>query len=96
MWKNLYNSEDTIGSEGGEIIFDEEYRSACRITLERCKRYDAVTCGVYGAMCHTAFFDPAHSHEMYRAMKAELQSFIDRETTEEEEEEFYREFTEKY
>ena len=47
MWDNIYKP-NSIGSEGGTIIADEEYKESCRITLERCERYDAITCGVYG------------------------------------------------
>ena len=43
-----YINLNSIGSEGGTIIADEEYKESCRITLERCERYDAITCGVYG------------------------------------------------
>ena len=49
MWNDIYKP-DSIGSEGGTIIADEEYNESCRITLERCERYDAITCGVYGSM----------------------------------------------
>ena len=54
MWYDIYKP-NSIGSEGGTIIADEEYKESCRITLERCERYDAITCGVYGCMMHTAF-----------------------------------------
>ena len=54
MWDDIYKP-NSIGSEGGTIIADEEYKESCRITLERCERYDAITCGVYGCMMHTAF-----------------------------------------
>ena len=56
MWNDIYKP-DSIGSEGGTIIADEEYKESCRITLERCERYDAITCGVYGSMMHTTFCD---------------------------------------
>jgi len=95
MWKNLYEA-DSIGSEGGIILVDEEYKEACRITLERCERYCAVTCGVYGAMFHTAFSDIDKGQELYGAMKQDLQEFIDRDTTLEEEVAFYKRFTEQY
>jgi hypothetical protein len=95
MWRNL-NVAGRTGSEGGIIFFDEEYKDACRITLEKCDRYYAITCGVYGAMVHTAFTDFEHYTEMYHAMKNDLQAFIDKETPEDEECEFYKEFTEKY
>ena len=60
MWNDIYKP-NSIGSEGGTIIADEEYKESCRITLERCERYDAITCGVYGCMMHTAFCDKSHS-----------------------------------
>lgn len=95
MWDDLYNAE-TIGSEGGTIIKDEEYKQSCRITLEKCERYAAITCGVYGAMMHTAFTSNDTGIDKYLLMKQELQDFIDKETTEEEEIQFYEEFCSKY
>ena len=59
MWNDIYKP-NSIGSDGGTIIADEEYKESCRITLERCERYDAITCGVYGCMMHTAFCDKSH------------------------------------
>lgn len=95
MWNNIYKP-DSIGSEGGTIIADEEYKESCRITLERCERYDAITCAVYGSMVHTAFCDSNHSHEVFDKMKKDLQKFIDKDTTAEQEDIFYEEFTSKY
>ena len=95
MWKDIYKP-NSIGSEGGTIIADEEYKESCRITLERCERYDAFTCGVYGSMMHTAFCDNSHSQEVFDNMKRDLQEFIDKDTTAEEEDIFYEEFTSKY
>ncbi|MCR5024369.1 MAG: hypothetical protein K6A90_08575 [Lachnospiraceae bacterium] len=95
MWKNL----ETIGTEGSEcgiIIKDEEYKESCRVTLEKCERYYAITCGVYGAMVHTAFCDEKESEGKYEAMKNDLQDFIDKDTTEDEELNFYDEFVNKY
>ena len=95
MWKNLYK-KGTKGTENGEILFDEEYKNACRITLERCKEYYAITCGVYGAMVHTAFSDANSCQGLYNAMKKDLQEFIDKDTSYEEELAFYEEFISKY
>ena len=78
------------------IICDEEYKGACRITLEKCPRYYAITCGVYGAMVHTAFCDEEESIAKFEEMKKELAEFIDKETTEDEECDFYEYFTTKY
>lgn len=91
MWKDI-SSEWSIGSEGGTVLLDEEYKSACRITLERCERYYAITCGVYGAMVHTVFCGADNCQEKYEQMKAELQQFIDTDTTWEEESAFYDSF----
>ncbi len=49
MWIDL-ETAGTTGSKKGIIILDEEYSGACRITLERCKDYYAITCGMYGGM----------------------------------------------
>lgn len=96
MWKTLYLPGET-GSEGGVILDDEEYNEECRITRERCERYDAITCGVYGDMVHTAFSDFDKSKEMYDNMKTELQKFIDNWTDNgDARSEFYEQFTNKY
>lgn len=95
MWKNLYVS-GSIGSEGGIVVADEEYKDACRITLEKCEKYCSVTCGVYGAMVHTAFADFDCGWKKYNEMKQELQRFIDADTTSDEELKFYIEFTNKF
>ncbi|MBR5667199.1 MAG: hypothetical protein IKW95_05880 [Lachnospiraceae bacterium] len=95
MWEQI-NSLGAKGSENGIILQDEEYKKSCRITLEKCPRYYAITCGVYGAMVHTAFCDYNNYKEIYEAMKEELSAFIDRETTEDEEMDFYEYFTNKY
>ena len=36
MWNDIYKP-DSIGSEGGTIIADEEYKESCRITLVLCQ-----------------------------------------------------------
>ncbi len=95
MWKNLYIA-GTVGSEKGEILSDEEYKNACRITLEKCERYYAITCGIYGGMVHTAFSDNNHYQEMYEAMKKDLQEFIDKDISDDEMFVFYDEFVMKY
>lgn len=47
MWIPLQEWMGKRGTENGIVIKDEEYKQACRITLEKCKQYYAVTCGVY-------------------------------------------------
>lgn len=95
MWDNLHIA-NKIGSEGGIIIKDEEYKNSCRITLEKCPRYYAITCGVYGAMAHTAFCNSDDYKRIYDEMKNDLQEFIDRDSTSVQEMDFYDYFTRKY
>lgn len=81
------------GTEGGEIIKDEEFDSAARITLERLPEgYFAVTCGVCGAFFHTAWFSEL---EKYDLMRSDIENVLSQEN----EDDFYRlieEFTDKY
>jgi len=95
MWKSTHK-EGTIGSENGIILIDETYKGACRITLEKCLSYYAITCGVFGAMCCTAFCDAEDALSKYENMKKELQQFIDADTTFDEKMAFYEYFTNKY
>ena len=67
-----------------------------RNDITRCERYDASTGGVYGCMMHTAFCNKSHSQEVFDNMKKDLQEFIDKDTTADEESIFYEEFTSKY
>lgn len=94
MWKDLY-VEGAVGSENGLVLSDEEYANSCRITLEKCPKYYAITCGVYGAMVHTVFCGDNYQ-ETYSAMKKELQEFIDTDMTKDEELRFYDDFTSKF
>jgi len=63
------------GTEGGVIIFDEEHPAGARITLEsqtRTARF-AITCGVYGTLVHTRFFEnEVDAHREYELMKDRL------------------------
>ena len=95
-WKTACPPGGT-GSEGGIVLEDEEYGGVCRITRERCEKYDAVTCGVYGDMVHTAFAHFDKSEALYDSMKRELQEFIDHWTDDiGKRSEFYKYFTNKY
>ena len=97
MWKVLTEELNKIGPEGGKILKDEEYKGQCRITLERCIRYDAITCGVYGEMVHTAYSDAKDSSSLYESMKKELQMFIDADFDDEEKRsDFYEVFVNRY
>lgn len=93
-----YEKGITLGEKGfenGVILKDEEYTNSCRITLERCTCYCAITCGIYGSMVHTAFCDETKSLCMYENMKADLKSFIDSDLSDNELD-FYERFTAKY
>ena len=76
MWKDLLPLGER-GSENGIVLLDEEYKESCRITLEKCPRWYAITCGVYGARFHTVFCNEDDYNEIYKAMKEELAVFID-------------------
>lgn len=94
-----YNDGITIGTRGSEegiIIKDEEYQKSCCITLEKTERGYAITCGVYGAMVHTAFANKDNYLEMYSTMKRDLAEFIDKKLKPPETYDFYDEFTRKY
>lgn len=95
MWNSLYTAGES-GPEGGVILRDEEYMNACRITLERCGTHYAVTCGIYGAFCHTAYCGDTDHLQKYENMKQELQAFLMRDTTAEDEIVFYESFAAKY
>ena len=84
------------GSENGEILLDEHFRNEARITLERCKKYHAVTCGIYGMLLHTAFFTESEAVEKYEEMKQDLAGFLEVEQTGENAMSFCDKFTKKY
>ncbi len=97
MW-NIIDAGTTIGTDGSEngpIEKDEEFNSSARITLEKCEKYYAITCGV-GGMVHTVFCDKDEKDTIYENMKKDLQEFLLKETTEDEKIEFYENFTNKY
>lgn len=92
MWKAMNGMSQ---QEGGITLRDEEYKGSCRITLVKFTDRYEITCGVYGAMFHTVYCGENHQ-EIYEAMKMELQAFIDKNTTRDEEYAFYDDFTVKY
>jgi len=59
-WYPFKNGESIgqTGSENGKILHDEEHKDGARVTLEhvRDNRF-TITCGIYGWMVHTRFFD---------------------------------------
>jgi hypothetical protein len=68
------------GSENGFIIRDEEHGLGARITLERDSQYApfAITCGIYGWMCHTRFLgSEAEAAAEYERMKGGLVAILE-------------------
>ena len=68
------------GSEGGEIIRDDEHVYGARITLEKDGAISpfAITCGIYGWMMHTRFFASGHeAAAAYEAMKVDLAAIVE-------------------
>ena len=68
------------GSEGGTIIRDEEHGEGARITLERDGQTApvAITCGIYGWMLHTRFFDTEdEAAPEYERMKQSLDALLE-------------------
>ena len=75
-----YAGAGARGSEGGEVLCDEEYDGCARITLEQGGRAApfAITCGIYGWMVHTRFFrDGAAAEGSYKAMKSDLAAIVE-------------------
>jgi hypothetical protein len=68
------------GSEGGEIIRDDEHADGARITLEKATLMRvpfAITCGIYGWMVHTRFFaDEVSAFHAYDEMKIALADIL--------------------
>lgn len=77
MWKQ-YDNGSTIGqpgSENGVTLRDEEHDAGIRISLERDGWQPfSVTCGIYGAMVHTAYAENEEQAEkLYLAMKESIE-----------------------
>jgi hypothetical protein len=77
-----FDNEATIGqsgSENGIILRDEEHELGARITLERDSGIAAfaITCGIYGWMFHTRYFDSeAGSSAEFERMKSGLDAIL--------------------
>lgn len=73
-----FNGGESIGqrgSEDGTIVRDEEHADGARITFERDGRIApfAITCGIYGWMLHTRFFDSeSEGLQEFENMQTEL------------------------
>ena len=78
-----YNSGSAIGetgSEGGVILLDHEHEEGARITLEVVERpgiTHAITCGIYGWMVHTRYFDDGgDARRSFDEMKLGLEQIV--------------------
>lgn len=76
-----FDGGQSIGQEGSEhgiIVRDEEHDDGARITLERDGYAPyAITCGIYGWMCHTCFFSTEPSaQQAFEAMKHGLSDIL--------------------
>lgn len=77
-WIDIHTPGET-GSEGGEILRDEETAGA-RITLEQggIVAPFSITCGIYGWMMHTRFCSDRRAADRdYEAMRAELGTIVE-------------------
>lgn len=69
------NSIGTTGTESGLIVNDDEHLVGARITLEEGTTAApfSITCGIYGWMVHTRFFETAEDASVeFEAMKKAL------------------------
>jgi hypothetical protein len=72
----------TLGQQGsaqGETVLDEEHPTGARITLERNTSIApfAITCGIYGWMVHTRYFETEpEARSQYDTMKRALSELI--------------------
>lgn len=81
MWASIEDGRTlgTVGSEGGQILIDEEHELGARITLEEGGGTApfAITCGIYGTMVHTRFFDSREEAEAeMNRMKEALEQIL--------------------
>jgi len=75
-----YNNGRSIGlrgSEGSEIVRDEEHPHGARMTIKQGQGYVSVSCNIAGKIDHTRFFDGMNVAEReYKAMQKELERVI--------------------
>jgi hypothetical protein len=77
-----------FGSENGVILREEQHTDGARIALERVTKNRlfrspkvtfAITCGIYGWMVHTRFFESEHQAQLqYDAMKVDISTIIEK------------------
>ena len=82
--------------DDGRIIKYETYLCNVRISLKDMNIGSSVTVGVCEAFVHTAYLDSSEVPAKYEYMKHELSEFLDKDTVDNEEIKFYRQFADKY
>lgn len=75
-WSSVKVKNDR-GCENGWVLSDEEYAGKCRVTVEKCKGFDAITCGIYGLFFHTIYTSFEGAIIEGNAIKQCLKEFID-------------------
>jgi hypothetical protein len=85
IWRPFQNGATLAeqGSEQGETVLDEEHMLGARITLERNTSIApfAITCGIYGWMVHTRYFETEReARSQYDNMKHALSELISAES----------------
>jgi hypothetical protein len=71
---------ETVGTDGGAILLDDEHPMGARITLEKdsCVAPFSITSGIYGWMVHTRHFQQLDvARDAFAAMKPELVAILD-------------------
>src|SRR5213593_1289417 len=79
-WYSFKNGESIgeTGSESGRILRDEEHGDGARVKFEHVKdnRF-TITCGIYGWMVHTRFFESEAAAQIsFDETKAELNKIL--------------------
>ena len=79
-WYFFKNGESIgqTGSESGRILRDDEHVDGARVTLEQVRNNRfTITCGIYGWMMHTRFFDSEANGQIgFEETKDELDKII--------------------
>jgi hypothetical protein len=78
-WLSLITDLPERGTEGGVIVLDDVHDLGARITLEKFDEGGggAITCGIYGWMMHTRFFDTEDSaRHAFEEMKIDMGAIL--------------------
>lgn len=73
-------SVGTTGTEGGQILRDEEHAGGARVTLEEYGGIApfSITCGIYDQMLHTRYFSTEREAKReFERMKKDLSKILE-------------------